>query len=138
LHSDRMLELQGHKLVNCVAEEDEKSRAVEKDDVKDYMPWAILSTFFCPILGGVSIYQSTQVKAYQKKKDYKKARAASRRTTVWGLYALMLGVVIIGSFTTIYITNGRVRADVGGDDGDDGDDGGYGDAADGDATDVTE
>ncbi|CAE7929114.1 unnamed protein product, partial [Symbiodinium sp. KB8] len=99
LKTDRMLELTGHKLVSCggsSASEKVSSRTTEKDGVKDYMPWAIVSAFFCPLLGGYGVYQASQVKKLRKK-DPKAARRAAKSTTTWSLYALMLGVVILGA-----------------------------------------
>ena len=87
------------------------------------------------IFGGMSVYNSYEVKALKKKNDLHGARLASARVAKWGLWALLVGVVIVGAGTIIGVTNGRVapqppEEDDGdsyaygyGDDGDDGDDG---------------
>ena len=73
------------------------------------------------------------MKSLKKQNDLHGARLASARVAKWGLWALLVGVVIVGAGTIIGVTNGRVapqppEEDSGdqyaygyGDDGDDGD-----------------
>jgi len=143
LETDRMLKLKGSKMIDCVPEDTDVSRSLSEDRIKDYYPWTVMSTVFCPILGGIGIYESYQVKKLKKKSDLEGARQASQNAAKWGLWAIMIGMVLIGSLTIIGVTNGRVAPQpvddddgddgdygYGGDDGDDGDDGDGDDDAD--------
>ncbi|CAK9116881.1 unnamed protein product [Durusdinium trenchii] len=143
LETDRMLKLKGSKVIDCVGDDPDPSRSMEDmSKIQDYYPWTLISALFCPIFGGMGVYHSYNVQKLKKKKDLNAARLSSARAAKWGLWAIMVGMVILGSATIIGLTNGRVAPqpieeddgdDYGyGDVGDDGDDGDDGDAGDDD------
>lgn len=131
LEADRMLKIKGHKVVDCVADEQDVSRSLSEAAIKDYYPWTIMSVFFCPILGGMGVYESYQVKNLKKAKELDGARLASQNAAKWGLWAIMVGMVLIGSLTIIGVTN-LPPAVVASADDDDEDQYGYGDGDDDD------
>lgn len=135
LEADRMLKIKGHKVVDCVADEQDVSRSLSEAAIKDYYPWTIMSVFFCPILGGMGVYESYQVKNLKKAKELDGARLASQNAAKWGLWAIMVGMVLIGSLTIIGVTN-LPPAVVASADDDDEDQYGYGDDDDGDGDDA--
>ncbi|XP_071795476.1 uncharacterized protein [Asterias amurensis] len=66
----------------------------EKIRQNDYLGFACLSFFFCPLFGILSIWKSRKCKARLRKGDDIKAELSALNALKWGMTAVALGASI--------------------------------------------
>lgn len=79
----------------------ERHAPLREEPPKDYFTLAVVSVFFCPLIGALAVYMSHLTNSRYEEDDIKRANDASKDARFSAFFAIFLGVSIIFFFIFI-------------------------------------